>query len=307
MRQWFDDHDGVPNEGGRRWKGISTSNTSEKHHLFVLWSFVSSTTLKSKLHKGGRYLHVKTTRGHHKKMSSHVNTSDCYGKCAIHVVTIAKAKGDIIEPVRLLFTFQMQWPSNLCSTRIECKNVRHQNPGKGYRRKVLFGDTLGMSGPYHFKASAWGAVPLAKWITGLTDEVDWIPKIQMQEIEQLQYSFQENSGNFIALWCDTASFLEISNGLCSDSIDKNYASLHEGWNTNYRFSVKKCPFHVDGKATFKAEFVTAGGVEQDSHKSISKPSKASATKTSILREKCSTSMRWREAISGSLDRCHHVL
>ncbi len=261
-RQWFDDH-GVPTKVEEDGRVFPTSNTSES----IISCFM---TLCEQYH-----IEVKTSQKVVDISMSKpyvVTTKKDVFTCQYLVIatgsvpsmwSLLQSKGyDIIEPVPSLFTFQMH-DHPICALQgLSVKDVSIKIPEAGIQTEgALLVTHWGVSGPVILKASAWGAVPLAKLDYQFEMEVDWIPKIQMQEIEQLRNTASKKivatSSPYAAiplrLWKFLMDYAQIPP-------IKNYASLTKGEMQTIVTVLKKCPFRVDGKATFKAEFVTAGGV-----------------------------------------------
>jgi len=123
----------------------------------------------------------------------------------------------------------------------------------------------GLSGPAVLKASAWGAVELAKTQYDFEAQIDWIPSVTIDDIKALKDDLSKKKvsanpqfGLPQRLW-----IYFIHDALSTDTKidnDKNWASLSKE-NLNAIISnLKSFSIHVKGKSTFKDEFVTAGGV-----------------------------------------------
>lgn len=177
--------------------------------------------------------------------------------------TLLAGKGyQIVAPVPSLFTFNLpDHPiSQLMGLSVPNAKVTIQNT-KIETEGALLITHWGMSGPAILKASAWGAVELAELQYDFHFTVDWIPNVAMDEIADLRMRIPKKtvvaSTPFedmpIRLW----KFL--MENLAIDP-QKNWASLTKSEMESIQSALKKSVFHAQGKSTFKAEFVTAGGV-----------------------------------------------
>jgi predicted Rossmann fold flavoprotein len=118
----------------------------------------------------------------------------------------------------------------------------------------------GLSGPAVLKASAWGATILAERNYDFTAFVDWIPNIMIDDITELRETMAKKkvtANHLFGLPSRLWQFLMVS--ILTDK-QKHWASLTKNEMSNIVMQLKKCPFPVKGKTTFKEEFVTAGGV-----------------------------------------------
>lgn len=168
----------------------------------------------------------------------------------------------IVPPVPSLFTFNMPDTgiTELMGIVVSNAAVRIKDSHVTTHGPVLI-THWGLSGPAILKASAWGAVILAERNYQFSIEVDWIPLVNLDDIKN-QKNLAGNKkllanplfGLPIRLW------KHLLGDLLSDK-DKNWASLSKNELNNIVQQLKKCPFRVSGKTTFKEEFVTAGGVD----------------------------------------------
>lgn len=168
---------------------------------------------------------------------------------------------EIVTPCASLFTFNL--PSHPISKLmgLVVKNAQVSIEGS----KITTDGPLlithwGLSGPAVLKASAWGATVLAERNYDFTAFVDWIPNIMINDITELRDSMAKKkvtSNHLFGLPSRLWQFLMES--ILTDK-EKNWASLTKNEMSNIVTQLKKCPFSVKGKTTFKEEFVTAGGV-----------------------------------------------
>ncbi len=169
----------------------------------------------------------------------------------------------IVEPVPSLFTFQIQdkFLHELSGTSFESSTVKT----KGFRSSgPMLITHWGLSGPAVLKLSAFAARELANQNYSFTITVDWLAEISTEKIvEELRRYQTENpkkkvrslsvfglSKRFWEYICNESSVGEFQNW--SETGKKHFRKISE--------NLKKKVFHVEGKTTFKEEFVTAGGV-----------------------------------------------
>jgi hypothetical protein len=118
----------------------------------------------------------------------------------------------------------------------------------------------GLSGPAILKASAWGATILADRKYDFTAYVDWVPSTKTEEITQLRETMSKKKVTANHLFgLPTRLWQFLTESILTDK-EKNWASLTKNEMSDIITQLKKCPFPVKGKTTFKEEFVTAGGV-----------------------------------------------
>ncbi len=170
----------------------------------------------------------------------------------------------IVPPVPSLFTFNIQ------DKRIEGLMGLATNASVSVLNEDLLaeGPVLithwGMSGPAILKLSAWGARTLHKYNYRFKIQVNWIEKdmeeamTYFQEIKALQAKHvvikHMQFGLPKRLWQRLVQASEIPETL-------NWASLTKKQAEALARQLTKSIFQVEGKSTFKEEFVTAGGVE----------------------------------------------
>jgi hypothetical protein len=178
---------------------------------------------------------------------------------------LQKEGHSIVPPVPSLFTFNIQ------DNRIkDLPGVATQAHVKVIGTKLEASGPLlithwGMSGPAVLKLSAWGARELHQLNYKFQVEVNWLPNYIVEEVlEQLQQQKSAIAKKQVAksnpfqlpkrLW---HSLVEAS-GIYTDQkwADINKKQLQELTN-----QLSKGVFNVDGKSTFKEEFVTAGGID----------------------------------------------
>lgn len=168
---------------------------------------------------------------------------------------------EIVPPCPSLFTFNLpNHPiSKLMGLVVKNAVVTIENSKIATDGPLLI-THWGLSGPAILKASAWGATLLADRKYDFTAYVDWVPSIKTGEITQLRETMAKKkvtANHLFGLPARLWQFLMES--ILTDK-EKNWASLTKNEMSDIITQLKKCPFPVKGKTTFKEEFVTAGGV-----------------------------------------------
>jgi len=123
----------------------------------------------------------------------------------------------------------------------------------------------GLSGPAILKLSAWGALELAQKNYQFEIEINWVSKKFETVLNELK-SVKKNQSKKIVLMHSV--FTEIPKRLwvklvfaAKISEVEQWAQLNNQQLENLANQLTKCTFKVDGKSTFKDEFVTAGGID----------------------------------------------
>lgn len=123
----------------------------------------------------------------------------------------------------------------------------------------------GLSGPAVLKLSAWGATVLNEYHYNFKTTVNWIPDylpttvaqylLEVKGVESRKTVYKMNPFKIPnRLWNRLVAAAAISQE--TRWADTNKAQLAE-----LSAQLTKCSFRVEGKSTFKEEFVTAGGVD----------------------------------------------
>lgn len=171
----------------------------------------------------------------------------------------------IIPPVPSLFTF------NIKDFRIKDLMGVATNAAVKVKNSKLnaIGPLLithwGMSGPGILRLSAWGARELAEKKYHFAIQVNWIPGYSFDEIvEELKTIKEENAKKLVTkyaqfnlpkrLWESLTKAATISEEIKWADVNKKQLHLLAEQLTN-------AEFQVNGKSTFKEEFVTAGGID----------------------------------------------
>ena len=171
----------------------------------------------------------------------------------------------IVTPVPSLFTFNIKDPRIKelpgIATQVSVKVLGSKLESTG----PLLITHWGMSGPAILKLSAWGARILHDKNYQFAIEVNWLNDIDSEEAETLLKELkQEHAKKTVA----KKSPLEIQNRLWESLVlasgigaETKWADLSKIQLHNLASQLTKGVFQVNGKSTFKEEFVTAGGID----------------------------------------------
>jgi predicted Rossmann fold flavoprotein len=171
----------------------------------------------------------------------------------------------IITPVPSLFTFNVKDPRIKelpgIATQVNVKVIGSKLESTG----PLLITHWGMSGPAILKLSAWGARILHDKNYQFAIEVNWLNDIETEEAETLLKELkQEHAKKTVA----KKSPLEVQNRLWESLVlasgigaETKWADLSKIQLQNLANQLTKGIFQVNGKSTFKEEFVTAGGID----------------------------------------------
>lgn len=173
----------------------------------------------------------------------------------------------IIEPVPSLFTFNIKDErikdlpgiATEAVVKINSKKVNLESKGP------LLITHWGMSGPGILKLSAWGARDLEKLNYQFEIKVNWLPGYSSEEIlDQLKELKNKLAKQQVLknaqfdlpkrLWRNLIVAAGITDGTTWADLNKNQLQ-------NLSAQLTEAAFKVNGKSTFKEEFVTAGGVD----------------------------------------------
>jgi predicted Rossmann fold flavoprotein len=171
----------------------------------------------------------------------------------------------IITPVPSLFTFNIKdnrikdLPGVSATVSIKVKDTKLASTGP------LLITHWGMSGPAILKLSAWGARILAEKNYQFTIFINWLHDIDTDDAEKtLKELKQEHAKKAVS----KKSPFELSNRLWESLVlastisnETKWADLSRTQLQNLAQQLTNSSFDVNGKSTFKEEFVTAGGVD----------------------------------------------
>ena len=171
----------------------------------------------------------------------------------------------IIPPVPSLFTFNNKDPrikdlmgvSALASVKVKGSNLKASGP--------LLITHWGMSGPGILRLSAWGARALHDNKYQFTLQVNWLNETTFEDcLEELKELKEINNKKLISKFCpfDFPKRLWESLTLASGiSSNLKWADVSKKQLITLAEQLTNGQFQVNGKSTFKEEFVTAGGVD----------------------------------------------
>jgi len=170
----------------------------------------------------------------------------------------------IVNPVPSLFTFNIKDPrikelpgvSAIVSVKVKDTKLTSTGP--------LLITHWGMSGPAILKLSAWGARILFEKNYQFTIFVNWLNDVDTDEAEKILKDLkQENAKKAVS----KKSPFDFPNRLWESLVlasniqeETKWADLSKMHLQNLANQLTNCSFQVNGKSTFKEEFVTAGGI-----------------------------------------------
>ncbi len=177
----------------------------------------------------------------------------------------------IISPVPSLFTFNITYPNltKLQGLSLETYMTLHKD--KSCTKSLLDseGATLithwGLSGPCVLKLSAWGAKLLNDLDYNFFILVNWLKDLNLEDaVDQLKaqkkLSAKKNIGNQNCFNLPKRFWHFIIDESRVD-LTKNWADLSKNNIIEIAQNLTAFKLEVNGKSTFKEEFVTAGGVD----------------------------------------------
>ena len=171
----------------------------------------------------------------------------------------------IISPVPSLFTFNIkdsrikELPGVSAQVTVKVKDTKLTSTGP------LLITHWGMSGPAILKLSAWGARTLFDKNYQFTIFVNWLNDVDAEDAEKILKTVkQEHAKKGVSKKSpfDFPNRLWESLVLASNiDADTKWADLSKIQLQNLVNQLTNCTFQVNGKSTFKEEFVTAGGID----------------------------------------------
>lgn len=171
----------------------------------------------------------------------------------------------IVSPVPSLFTFNIkdarikELPGVSALVTVQVKDTKLVSTGP------LLITHWGMSGPAILKLSAWGARILETKNYQFVIYVNWLNDLDVSEVETILKNLkQENAKKMVS----KKSPFELTNRLWESLVlasgileDTKWADLSKTQLQRLSQELTKSVFQVNGKSTFKEEFVTAGGID----------------------------------------------
>jgi predicted Rossmann fold flavoprotein len=171
----------------------------------------------------------------------------------------------IVSPVPSLFTFNIKdnrikdlmGVSAFAKVKVKGSKLEANGP--------LLITHWGMSGPGILRLSAWGARELFDKNYQFTIQVNWLNEVTYEEaMDTLKDLKQEHARKAVSKKSpfEFPNRLWESLALASDIVaDTKWADLSKKQLTDLANQLTNGEFHVNGKSTFKEEFVTAGGID----------------------------------------------
>ncbi|MFV8371404.1 NAD(P)/FAD-dependent oxidoreductase [Flavobacterium sp. LB2P74] len=171
----------------------------------------------------------------------------------------------VISPVPSLFTFNIkdarikELPGIAAQVTVKVKDTKLTSTGP------LLITHWGMSGPAILKLSAWGARILHDKNYQFTIFVNWLNDTDIADVEKkLKDLKQEHAKKSVS----KKSPFELTNRLWESlvlasgiEVETKWADLSKIQLQNLANQLTNGTFQVNGKSTFKEEFVTAGGID----------------------------------------------
>jgi len=190
----------------------------------------------------------------------------------------------IVNPVPSLFTFKIDderirgiaglstnarvsiFPKNMIEQKITIELKSYTN------KKALLSEEgpllithWGMSGPVILRLSAWGAELLNQFEYNFKINVNWLPEFHSPSVLELLMRIKEVEGKKTVL---RTKAVELPRRLWTNLVRASGILEDEKWADVTKEKLQKLTsqltdgrYKVNGKSTFKEEFVTAGGVE----------------------------------------------
>lgn len=171
----------------------------------------------------------------------------------------------IIEPVPSLFTFNIKdvrikdlmGVSAFASVKVKDTKLKASGP--------LLITHWGMSGPGILRLSAWGARELAAKNYNFTLQVNWLHEVDFESaLETLKDLKEGNAKKLVLKFCPFDFPKRLWESLLTASgisADIKWADVSKKQLTDLTNQLTNGQFQVNGKSTFKEEFVTAGGID----------------------------------------------
>jgi predicted Rossmann fold flavoprotein len=170
----------------------------------------------------------------------------------------------IVEPVPSLFTFNIQHKLleelqglSMPNAEVEVMNTAFHESGP------LLITHWGLSGPGILKLSAWGARELHAMNYRFSIKVNWIGISSEDVNELIDEERKANPRRVAKKYPQFGIPRRFWERFCymARLHDSNWASLSRQQMDDLVMYLTACEFNVNGKSTFKEEFVTCGGVD----------------------------------------------
>lgn len=171
----------------------------------------------------------------------------------------------IVNPVPSLFTFNIKdsrikdLPGISAHVSVKVKDSKLASTGP------LLITHWGMSGPAILKLSAWGARILSEKKYQFTIFINWLNDVDTDEAEKMVRDLKKDHAKKAVF---KKSPFQISNRLWESLVLASGIDLETRWADLSKIELQNLcnqltnsSFQVNGKSTFKEEFVTAGGID----------------------------------------------
>ena len=179
---------------------------------------------------------------------------------------------NIVSPVPSLFTFNIEDERIQDLMGISAENVLCQLSDSKNRRLNAFSSNgamlithWGLSGPAILKLSAWAARALHEVNYEFDVIVNWLGKTDAEKVRQhLHQQIVNQPKKNVLANAEFGLSIRLWKSLCIASGVGEYQKWAETGKKHVAKLVEQltaCKFRVNGKSTFKEEFVTAGGID----------------------------------------------
>jgi predicted Rossmann fold flavoprotein len=171
----------------------------------------------------------------------------------------------IVSPVPSLFTFNIkdsrikELPGVAANVSVRVKDTKLNSTGP------LLITHWGMSGPAILKLSAWGARILHDKNYQFTIYVNWLNDVDSEDAEKILKELKQEQAKKAV---SKKSPFEFPNRLWESLVlaakieaETKWADVSKIQLQNLALQLTNASFQVNGKSTFKEEFVTAGGID----------------------------------------------
>ncbi|MDZ7933683.1 MAG: NAD(P)/FAD-dependent oxidoreductase [Emticicia sp.] len=179
---------------------------------------------------------------------------------------LEKLKIKIIEPVPSLFTFNIKderisdlMGLSVPKAKVKIVGTKFESEGP------LLITHWGLSAPAILKLSAWAARELNEANYKFTIQVNWLSVSTLEEVKQHLYKqILEQPKKTVILNTELGIPIRLWKSLCKAAEIGEFQRWAETGKKHIQRLAEQltmCKFEVNGKSTFKEEFVTAGGVD----------------------------------------------
>ncbi|MFN3488824.1 MAG: NAD(P)/FAD-dependent oxidoreductase [Emticicia sp.] len=179
---------------------------------------------------------------------------------------LEKLKIKIIEPVPSLFTFNIKdarisdlMGLSVPKAKVKIIGTKFESEGP------LLITHWGLSAPAILKLSAWAARELNEASYKFTVQVNWLSVSTLEEVKlHLHKQISEQAKKNVVLNAELGIPIRLWKSLCKAAEIGEFQKWAETGKKHIQRLAEQlttCKFEVNGKSTFKEEFVTAGGVD----------------------------------------------